>query len=216
MKTCNNCNINIDTPSIKCPICGSILVGNDKDTTYPKIKKKYTTFNKVLLFILAVTMIINVYLDLQIYGHITWSRYVIFGCVAFYFMVMTILKSKRNPMGLLTGYAFFFVLLLLVFFFLTKFYVITNFVIPILCLTELIISIFYALINKNKYVKKYLNVIVTNMLVSFIPFGLMVFKLTTFNVLVNISYVLSIISFVGLIIFDYDDLKDELSKIFNY
>ena len=44
----------------------------------------------------------------------------------------------------------------------------------------------------------------------------MIFKLTTFNVLVNISYVLSIISFVGLIIFDYDDLKDELSKIFNY
>ena len=66
MKTCNNCNINVDTPSVKCPICGSVLVGNDKNTTYPKIKKKYNTFNKILLFILSVTMIINVYLDLQI------------------------------------------------------------------------------------------------------------------------------------------------------
>ena len=216
MKTCNNCNINIDTPAVKCPICGSILVGNSKDTTYKKIKKKYTTFSRILMFILAVTMIINVYLDLQLMGHITWSKYVIFGCIVFYLVVRSIIRSHRNPMSLLTGYAFLLVVLLLVFFWLTKFYVITDFIIPILCLTELIISIFYALVIKNKYVKKYLSVIVTNMLVSFIPFGLMIFHLTTFNILVNISYVLSIISFVGLIIFDYDDLKDELSKIFNY
>jgi hypothetical protein len=216
MKTCNNCNINIDTPSVKCPICGSILVGKDKNTTYPKVKKKYTTFNRVLMFILAVTIIINVYLDLQLTSKITWSQYVIYGCVAFYLFVRSIIRSHRNPMSLLTGYAFLLVVLLLVLFGLTKFYVITNFVIPILCLTELIISVFYALIVRNMYTKKYLGVIVTNMLVSLIPFGLMIFKLTTFNVLVNISYVLSIISFVGLIIFDYDDLKDELSKIFNY
>ena len=216
MKTCNNCNINIDTPSVKCPICGSILVGKDKNTTYPKVKKKYTTFNRVLMFILAVTIIINVYLDLQLTSKITWSQYVIYGCVAFYLFVRSIIRSHRNPMSLLTGYAFLLVVLLLVLFGLTKFYVITNFVIPILCLTELIISVFYALIVRNMYTKKYLGVIVTNMLVSLIPFGLMIFNLTTFNVLVNISYVLSIISFVGLIIFDYDDLKDELSKIFNY
>lgn len=216
MKSCNNCNINIDTPSVKCPICGSILVGKDKNTTYPKVKKKYTTFNRVLMFILAVTIIINVYLDLQLTSKITWSQYVIYGCVAFYLFVRSIIRSHRNPMSLLTGYAFLLVVLLLVLFGLTKFYVITNFVIPILCLTELIISVFYALIVRNMYTKKYLGVIVTNMLVSLIPFGLMIFKLTTFNVLVNISYVLSIISFVGLIIFDYDDLKDELSKIFNY
>ena len=216
MKTCNNCNINIDTPAIKCPICGSILVGKDTNTTYPKVKKKYTTFNRVLLFILSVVMIINVYLDLQLMNHITWSKYVIFGCIAFYLMVRSIIRSHRNPMSLLTGYALLLVILLLVFFWLTKFYVITDFIIPILCLFELVISVFYALVIKNKYIKKYLSVIVTNMLVSFIPFGLMIFKLTTFNVLVNISYVLSIISFVGLIIFDYDDLKDELSKIFNY
>jgi hypothetical protein len=161
-------------------------------------------------------MIINVYLDLQLTNHITWSKYVVFGCAVFYIVVRSIIRSHRNPMSLLTGYAFLLVVLLLIFFWLTKFYVITNFIIPILCLTELIISVFYALVVKNKYIKKYLSVIVTNMLVSFIPFGLMIFKLTTFNVLVNISYVLSIISFVGLIIFDYDDLKDELSKIFNY
>jgi hypothetical protein len=216
MKTCNNCNINIDTPSVKCPICGSILVGKDKDTTYPRVKKKYTTFNRILMFILSVIMIINVYLDLQLTNHITWSKYVVFGCAVFYIVVRSIIRSHRNPMSLLTGYAFLLVVLLLIFFWLTKFYVITNFIIPILCLTELIISVFYALVVKNKYIKKYLSVIVTNMLVSFIPFGLMIFKSTTFNVLVNISYVLSIISFVGLIIFDYDDLKDELSKIFNY
>lgn len=216
MKTCNNCNINVDTPSVKCPICGSVLVGNDKNTTYPKIKKKYNTFNKILLFILSVTMIINVYLDLQIDKSITWSRYVIFGCIVFYIVVRSILKSRRNPMSLLTGYAFLLVVLLLVFFWLTKFYVITDFVIPILCLTELIWSVFYAIVIKNKYTKKYLSVVVTNMLVSFIPFGLIIFKLTSFNVFANLSFVLSIISFVGLIIFDYDDLKDELSKIFNY
>ena len=177
---------------------------------------KLLYFSRILMFILAVTMIINVYLDLQLMGHITWSKYVIFGCIVFYLVVRSIIRSHRNPMSLLTGYAFLLVVLLLVFFWLTKFYVITDFIIPILCLTELIISIFYALVIKNKYVKKYLSVIVTNMLVSFIPFGLMIFHLTTFNILVNISYVLSIISFVGLIIFDYDDLKDELSKIFNY
>ena len=60
------------------------------------------------------------------------------------------------------------------------------------------------------------KIILLNLILSMIPMGLVYFDLVTKPLLAYICAIVSIITLIGIVIFYFEDLKDELSRIFNY
>ena len=69
---------------------------------------------------------------------------------------------------------------------------------------------------RNTYIFRYLKIILVNIVLSLVPLILVLFNLVTYKLLAYISGLVSIIILIGIVIFYFDDLKDELSRIFNY
>lgn len=217
MKRCECCSLDINTLSNRCPICSSKLEGTGKDAIIPRTKRsKLPIVMKLILFVSIASCIICSYVNYIINGDFTWSTYVILGVFSNYLILYLIFKSRRDTLKLLIKYGFIVVLLLFIWFYFTKVYLLTNIIIPSFCIFELLLADVVACIIRKNHIRKYLKIIVSNILVSFIPLLLKIFNFTTYDLLIHVSIMVSIINLLGLIIFDFDDLKNELKKIFNY
>ena len=91
-----------------------------------------------------------------------------------------------------------------------------NYVIPGLCIAELIFSDIIALVFTYKHIKKYVSILITNVLLGLVPVLLLICNISTVEIVAHISILLSIINIIVLIIFDFNDVKDEITMIFNY
>ena len=80
---------------------------------------------------------------------------------------------------------------------------------------EVLFSIVVSLIIRKNYFIKYSNLIVMNLFILLLPIFLVLFKITTNNLMSYICLVSALITIIGLITFSYDDIKEEVSKIFN-
>lgn len=217
MKKCNCCNVSINTLANSCPICGTKLTGSGIDHIYPKAKrKKLTIIMKFVLFISIALGIIASYIDYIINHSFSFSTYICLGLFSNYLILYLIFKSRRDTLKLLIRYGFIIVLLLFIWFYYTKAYILTNIIIPSVCIFELLLSDIIACFIRSKYIRKYIKIIVTNIILAIIPFILVRTHLTTFNVLAHVSLLISIINVIGLIIFAFDDLRCEIRKFFNY
>lgn len=217
MKKCNSCNISFNTTSKLCPLCQNKLIGNAK-SVFP-INYKYRSsvlLNKILLFFSITAFIICSFIDFQINKTLTWSIIVLLGLITNLIIIRAILKSYKDTLGMLGRYGVVLMVILFIWYFYTKNSIITNFIIPILCLLELGFTVVIGIILRNTYIIKYLKIILLNIFISIIPGVLVVFDLVTYPLIAYISAILSVIVLIGIIIFYSEDLKDELHRIFNY
>ena len=115
MKYCNKCKVNVHHQLDNCPLCGAFLdKANDNDNctaykdmdnivTYPKLKEvsyvpffKYK-FNKILLVLAAIAIILNILLTPQ--SH--WSYYVGIGVALAIFGVMSPINNKMKLVAII-------------------------------------------------------------------------------------------------------------------
>ena len=93
---------------------------------------------------------------------------------------------------------------------------ITNYIIPGLCIIELLFNDIFLFIFKRKHIRKYLGVLISNVVVAFVPLILIALKMIDFNYVAHAAMILSIINIFILVIFDFSDLKEEVIMFFNY
>lgn len=217
MKKCSCCNLDINTLSNKCPICDCKLSGVENNNIFPKPKrKKLPIIMKLIFFISVALSIVVVYINFLINHQFTWSTYVVLGLISNYLILFCIFKSHQDTLKLLMRYGFLIVFILFAWFYITKAYILTNIIIPSVCIAELLFADLIAGIIRHKYIGKYIKVIISNILLSLVPVILVIFNLITFDLLVHICLLISVLNILGLIIFSFDDLKTELHKYFNY
>jgi hypothetical protein len=107
-------------------------------------------------------------------------------------------------------------ILLIIWYAATKSKYIVNLVIPGLCILELLFNDIVTFIIKRKHKSKYLGILIANVVVSFVPMILILFKIIDFYYIAHAALLLSIINILILVLFDFSDLKEELMMIFNY
>lgn len=216
MKKCNSCNILFYTTEKLCPLCQNKLLGNSQ-SVFP-INYRYKTvtmINKVILFLSISLAIVSIFIDLLLNKQITWSLVVILGLITNHIIIQTILRSYKDTLSMLGKYGIVIMVISFIWYFYTKNTIITNYIIPILCILELVFTGILSIILRNSYVLRYIRLILLNVFISIIPTILVLFKLTTFNILAYTASIISLILLTALIIFYYEELKDELSRIFN-
>lgn len=217
MKKCNSCNIKFNTTEKVCPLCQNKLVGS-AEGVFP-INYKYkgnVMLNKVMLFLSLTIFIICTFVDYQLNQEFTWSIVVGLALITNFIITNAIIRSYKDTIGMLGKYGVVLMIIFFIWYFYTKEPVITNYLIPLLCLIEQGLSIVIGAIMRNTYIFRYFKIILINVVLSLIPVLLVSFDLVTKPLLAYICAMVSAITLIGIVIFYYEDLKDELSRIFNY
>ncbi|MBQ1662790.1 MAG: hypothetical protein II054_09825 [Treponema sp.] len=217
MKKCRSCNIEFNTNEKRCPLCQNELEGEPDEQLFPK-NVRYETNSlilKIVLFASIVAFLVIGFLDILVIKNIKLMGYVSLGLLTNLVVIYFILKSYQNIYKILGRYGFLLIILLLIWYFYTKSPVITNYIIPSVCFFELAFNMIVGVILRRNYMIKYSSQIMMSIFLLLIPIVLVALKMTTDNILSYICVLLSIISTIGLLIFFFDDVKEELGKIFN-
>ena len=216
MKKCNSCNINFNTNTKLCPLCQNKLYGSNS-SIYPKNirKKTYSLILKFVIFISLVAAIISSFIELYIYNKITYNIYVYLGLITNYMIIYFILRNSKNIFKMFFKYGMLLIFLTFLWYYFTKVKFIVNYIVPSIGLVELIFSLIVSIIIKKNYFIKYSNLILTNLFILFIPIFLVLFNITTNNLMSYICFISALITILGLFIFCFDDIKEEILKIFN-
>ena len=142
MKKCNSCNIEFNTSSKYCPLCQNILTGDAEDVMFP-INIRYRTNTlilKILLFASIVILLTFGFVELMVSKTINISWYIGMGLLTNYIVIYFILKNHQNIFRLLSKYGFLLIFLLLIWYIFIGSKIITNYIIPSVCIFELLFN----------------------------------------------------------------------------
>lgn len=217
MKKCNSCNIEFNTSEKICPLCQNKLIGKEEYLVFPE-NIRFNTSNlifKIVLFSSFVIAIISGFIELNIHPSLNYTFYISFSLFTNLCIVYFILKNASNILKMLEKYGVTLIVLTLIWYFVTREKVIPNYIIPTIALFELIFNFICGIILKRTYLTRYSGLILLNLFLLFLPIFLVLFGLTTNSLMSYICLVCGLITIVGLAIFYHDEIKEELTKLFN-
>ena len=215
MKHCNKCNVDINTNEKYCPLCQSKLDGKS-NSVYPTLKsKKIDIVLRFILFFSLVAIFINCYIDYVVNNKLTYSLFVILGVLSFYILIRYIFKSvHKDLLGVFYNIMLIIIILLFIWFGFTKSSIIASIIIPSIVIFDLLLSTILALILRKNYIRKYIHVIFMNILLSFVPVILVFTKVSSDMICNHIAFGFAMITTLYLIVFDFNQLKEEVQKMF--
>ena len=216
MKHCNKCNVSINTDEKYCPLCQAKLEGKSS-SVYPTLRSKsIDIILRFILFFSLVAIFINCYIDYIVNKKLTYSIFVILGVISFYILIKYILKSvHKDLLGVFYNITLIIIILLFVWFGFTKSSIIASIIIPSIVIFDLLLSTILALILRKNYIRKYIHVIFMNILLSFVPVILVLTKVSSDLIISHIAFGFAMITVLYLIVFDFNQLKDEVLKMFH-
>ena len=217
MKKCISCNIEFNTNEKLCPLCQNVLIGTCTDLKFPTNTRNKTNalIRKIVLFSSITIFLVFAFIEYIVLNSFKISSYIGVGLISNYVIMSLILKNYHNIYKVFGKYGLTIIVLLIIWYLLIKSPIITNYIIPSVCIFELIFNIVVGLILRKNYYIKYSEQIIMNIFLLILPIVFVLLKLTTNNIMSYICCLLSIISITGLLIFLYDDIKEELTKLFN-
>ena len=217
MKYCNSCHISFNTSSKLCPLCQNKLEGICNDVVFPKNIRLSTNslIMKIILFSSIVVFLITNFVELYITGKIKYGLYINLGLITNICIIYVILKNYQDILRMFEKYGLILILIILGWYLVTKNKIITNYIIPSICLVELLFNLVVGIILRSNYLVKYSGLILVNLILLVLPSLLVILGLTSNNLMSYICLICAIIAISGLVIFCFDSIKEELSKIFN-
>lgn len=216
MKKCGKCKLSYTGNMKRCPLCQGLLTGKMEASPFPNISnKKNTLLYKILLFTTISIGIIFTFIEYLMHKQLVISKYAILGLFTIYILVIYIIKKYRKVLKMMNKYFIIVLLLTFLWFLITKSLIITTYVIPILCIIILVFNSITMVVLKNSYINKFLGIILLDCLIGFIPGILKILKLTTVTILSDVCLLVDVLILIGLIIFCYDKVLDEITKKLN-
>lgn len=217
MKHCPSCKIDFNTKDKYCPLCQNKLVGTQNNNVFPsniKIKTNRLIL-QILLFISLIIVVLSGFIELYTSKNLYYTLFIFGGLVTNYIIIYFLVNNNNNILTLFEKYGILLVIITLFWYLITKNVLIINYLIPLLCLFELIFNVITSIVLKRNYLIDSLRLIIINTCLLFFPVIFVLFGFTSSNLLSYICFVLGLIASIGLLIFFFDDIKEELEKMFN-
>jgi hypothetical protein len=112
MKHCDKCNVEIIGDRSNCPLCQSVLVPSEKETTkfldveifpyVPTLYKQHNLFFKLLIFLSIVAVVIGVMVNIMFHSRGWWSLFIVVGVGCLWMeLYVAFFKSKNIPKNIL-------------------------------------------------------------------------------------------------------------------
>ncbi len=216
MKTCKNCQIKFVTTEELCPLCQNGLSGKSSSVFPSNVRYKTGSFLlKLLLFLSIMVVLLVGFIEFLVRKQFYYTWFVGGGLFTNYIIIYFTLKKRQNVLGLFLQYGFIFVVLSFLWYLGTGYHVIPNFIIPSICIFELLFNSITFIVLKNNYIVNYFSFVLLNLLLLLFPVLLLLFHVITFPILSYICFFLSLVILVGLLIFYFDEIIEELKKRLN-
>lgn len=216
MQYCEHCKVNVRDNRPKCVLCQNPLSDYDEDgeKKFPNIPIKYDSHLalKILTFLSISTIVVSYAIYILFPVSINWPKYVISTIICIWIILGVIIRKRNNipkSMIWLVG-----VLSVIVVFwdFITGFRGWSiNYAIPLICVSAMVVLFITARIMNLKP-RHYLFYLMIDVFYGFLPLIFILFGWTTVLYPSIICIAVSIISFVALLLFQGDNIKDELKK----
>ncbi len=221
MKKCPYCKIEIGGDLKKCPICQSKLQGDSDDAYFPKITtlQLKSFLYKLQLFIIWIIVIaalgIDFLFDVKIPPFVTvhWSLILAMWLIVFEFGIMRQFKRGTGSARKVTMMMFIILLMLFVtayFFGFLRFTL--DWITPCAITGTMIANFVLAMIDKRGNAMVYL---LTNLLVGVLPYIVIHFSRREVPATWIICMLMSIILFVGAVIFKGRSVAAEIRRRLN-
>lgn len=221
MKTCPYCRIEVGGDLKKCPLCQSKLSGEGEKPYFPKLttQKIKSFLYKLQLFIIWTIVIaglgVDFLFDVRIPGFtdVRWSLLLAMWLIAFEFLIMRLFRKGSGSARTMTLMVFIILILLSV----TAYYFnmldfTLDWIAPIVITGTMIANFVLAMLDKKGNAMVYL---LTNLLVGVVAYFVM--RMRSDNTLATwiICMLISVILFVGAVIFKGRTVAGEIRRRFN-
>ncbi len=221
MKKCAYCKIEVGGNLKKCPLCQSKLTGPEEPVCFPTqtILKIQSFFYKLQSFIVWTLMIVALGLDF-LFGlkpfpgfSFHWSLILLMWMLAFEFGIMRLFKKGFSSSRILT----LFVIIVLVMLCITAYYFgmltyVLEWVAPVTLIGTMIANFVLAMIDKSGNSMVYL---LSNVLVGILPYVSLYLLGKDCPVAWIVALLVSVIFFVGAIIFKGREVVSEIQRRLN-
>ena len=227
MKKCPYCKIEVGGNLNKCPLCQSKLmeiedIHNKADEIYfPRLENQQirSLFYKIQLFIVWIILIIGLGLDFMLplrlpsFPELHWSLILAMWLVAFEFIIMRQFKPGTGSARKVTMMVLITLCLLLVTAYFFNFLdIILDFVVPIVLTGTIIANFVLAMIDKNGNTMAYL---LSELLFGVIPSIVQYFVRESMPLAWTICTIVSVIMFIGAVIFRGRSVAAEVQRRLN-
>lgn len=219
MKNCPYCKIEVGGNLKKCPFCQSALQGEAERAYFPRqtTLQVQSFFYKLQLFIIWTVVIVSLGLDFLFHINMgfdfRWSLIVTMWLMAFEFGIMRLFKRGMASSRILT----LFVVIVLIMLVITSYYLnyldfTVDWIVPVAIMGTLVANFVLAMIDKGGNAMVYL---LSNVLFGAIPYVVFYFMQKDCPLTWIASLLVSIILFVGAIIFKGRSVISEIQRRFN-
>lgn len=217
MKYCDKCKVKVIGDRKVCPLCQGILPEGDGDNTevFPKIPtmyRKYNLFFRILIFISITAGVISVAVNLMIPQSGGWAWFVVLGIACMWIMLAVAVRRRSNIPHSIVNQVFLVCVLTVLWDWLTGWRGWSlDYVVPIACGVGLLcLAIVSRVMNLD--IQDYMVYLCVVCLFGAVPivFYFMGWLKVVYPGLICVAG--CIISFAGLMLFQGENMKNELKR----
>ena len=216
MQYCEHCKVNIRDNKTSCPLCQNPLpkADDDAERIFPYIEIKYDSHLaiKISIFLSVAIIVISYVIYILFPVSINWPKYVI-STIACLWIILSVVIKKRNNIpkaliwmvGILSVFSVFWD-------WITGFRGWSiNYAMPLISVVAMLVFYITAKIM-NLGPRDYLFYIMLDIFYGFVPIIFILLGWTTVLYPSIICIAVSIISLVAILLFQGDNIKNELDK----
>ena len=223
MKNCPYCKIEVGGDLKKCPLCQSKLNGEGERQYFPKqtTLKLQSFFYKIQLFIVWATIILSLGIDFLFHVNIPpirdihWSLLIMMWLIVFEFGIIRLFKRGLSSSRIVTLFVFIVMFMLGI----TAYYIgrpcfefVVEWIFPVVIMGTLVANFVFAMIDKYGNAMVYL---LTNLVVGILPYIVFYFVGKDCPVAWIVCLLVSVILFIGAIIFKGRAVVNEIQRRLN-
>ena len=217
MRRCSKCGVSFSGSLDKCPLCQSELSGKATPSVFPHNETKRTgsIALSILTFTTGVCMLgmIFVWQVFEVPGDIVLS--VCLALIMNQLFMRSFLTHHPDFLRVVIRYFLILFAIAVVWFLVTHNLAVTTFVIPGICLVALVFDAVLVIIFRDTFVSGYAKYLLFNVFFGLTPLLLVIFNLTTWNILAYVSALTASILMLGLLVFLHKQLLAEIRKLFS-
>lgn len=207
MKTCPYCNIHVGGDLKKCPVCQSKLSGEGEAPYFPKMTgfQIKSFFYKIQLFAAWIVIIAGLGIDfifkvqIPAFPEVHWSLLIAMWLIVLEFWMLRQFTRGTGSARNMTYMTFVILVMLWITAHYTGFeWLVNDWIAPIALLATMIANFVFVMTDRNGNAMVYL---LTNLLVGALPYAVMHFRNKNTPFTWIICMLVSVILFVGAVIF---------------
>lgn len=217
MKFCNKCSVSVVGERKHCPLCQGELQDENEDNreVFPEIPTmlhKYSLFFRILLLVSITAGVVSVLINVMFPAKVWWSLFVVAGIACFWLGTAVAISKRTNiPKNILYQVVLISLLAVLWDWWTNWHAWSVDYVIPIVCIGAMLSMAIIAKVM-NLHVRDYMIYLIIDAVFGIVPIVFYFTGLLTVQYPSLICVAASVISLVSLLIFEGENMRNELKR----